>query len=142
MVSNVSGALEAIVERAAEAGFAPERIAEIELCVEEALVNICNYAYPGMAGDIDIEPSSVDESGLFSVVITDSGIPFDPTSVPAPDVSVGDVTAQKVGGMGIHLMKEMTDDLYYCRSEGRNALTLCFRAPGDREEGADEDRLS
>ena len=56
-------------------------------------------------------------------VITDSGTPFDPTSVEDADVTLG-VEDRPVGGLGIFLVRQIMDTVNYERVDGHNILTL------------------
>ena len=51
------------------------------------------------------------------------GIPFNPLETAAPDVS-DDLDSINIGGLGIHLVKNMMDDVYYQRVEGKNKLIM------------------
>ena len=45
---------------AKETGFPPARTQEIELAAEEALVNVCKYAYPQEIGDVELIEKVID----------------------------------------------------------------------------------
>jgi len=94
---------------------------KIELAVVELCVNISRYAYPNGAGEMAIEIETDDRTA--TVMITDEGIPFDPRSVPKPDVSWILATG-RTGGLGIYLARTLTDRFDYKREDGRNVLTL------------------
>ncbi len=95
---------------------------QVNLAVEEAVVNVMNYAYPqGMVGIVLIEAAANDERLKF--VITDSGMPFDPTTRPQVDTSLS-VDERPIGGLGIHLMRQYMDSMNYERIGGQNVLTL------------------
>ncbi len=98
-----------------------EKIPEIELAVEEAFVNICSYAYPEGSGDVEILCKK--DNNKLVIKIIDEGIPFDVSSVPSPDMT-GDISRRKVGGFGIHLIRNIVDELKYRREEKKNILTL------------------
>lgn len=124
---NVPKIVRVTLDCAAILGFPQDRIAEIELAVEEALVNICKYAYPAGEGDVEVEWFFHRRKGLFSVEVSDSGQPFDPTVAALPDTSEPDLMNRKVGGLGIPLLKEMTDCLEYQRINKKNRLRLVFK---------------
>ncbi len=95
---------------------------QVTLAVEEAVVNVINYAYPsGMEGIVMIEAAANDERLKF--VITDSGMPFDPTTRPQVDTSLS-VEERPIGGLGIHLIRHYMDSMNYERINGQNVLTL------------------
>jgi anti-sigma regulatory factor (Ser/Thr protein kinase) len=101
-------------------GFPSARIQDIRLAVEEALVNIFDYAYPGGRGEVDV--NCRDEAGnKYIIEIKDGGAPFDPTKAPEPEVR-GGLQERKPGGLGIHLIKKMIGDVRYRREENENIL--------------------
>ena len=61
-------------------------------------------------------------SGL-KIVITDSGIPFDPTEQEKADISLS-AEERQIGGLGILLVNEIMDTVSYERKDGKNVLTL------------------
>ena len=110
------------------AGFNLSTIRKIVLAVEETIVNIINYAYPSEQGEIEIRVDSVELRGergesCLTITITDSGIAFDPTAVP--DVNTAAAAANRqVGGLGIMLVRQIMDNIYYERKEDKNILKL------------------
>lgn len=115
--------LAAFVEEACEkAGMDASTTMQMNLAMEEAVVNVMNYAYPtGTKGDIDIE-ATINEKGL-TFVIADSGTPFDPTAEKEADTSLS-AEERPIGGLGIFLVKQLMDEVSYERKDGKNRLTL------------------
>ena len=106
-----------------DAGFPDKRVQEIELAVEEALVNIINYAYPDREdGDVEIT-CGLDGDGRYIIEIRDSGIPFDVGAQSDPDLNAS-IAERKIGGLGIFLIRKMADEMYYKREGDQNVLTL------------------
>ena len=106
----------------------PEEIVmPINLALEEAVSNVMLYAYPGKSGQLFVEcnkavshqPSAV--SLIFT--ITDSGVPFDPTQQKEADITLS-AEEREIGGLGIHLVKQIMDEVRYERTEDKNILTL------------------
>lgn len=93
----------------------------INLALEEAVSNVMLYAYPGSSGQVLVEAEHSAEQITFT--ISDSGIPFDPTAQTEPDLTL---TAEErpIGGLGIHLVKQIMDSIRYERKDNRNILTL------------------
>jgi anti-sigma regulatory factor (Ser/Thr protein kinase) len=116
-----------VVECATAAGFPPQRVIEIELAVEEALANICLYAYPTSGGDVEVRCTQ-DEARHFAVELIDSGIPFDMLARPAPEVMM-DVAQRQIGGLGIPLIRALMDNATYHREGTRNILRLTALLP-------------
>ena len=94
----------------------------INLALEEAVSNIMLYAYPeGEKGEIHIEARKEDNRITF--VITDSGKPFDPTAVAEPDITLS-AEDRAIGGLGIHLVKQIMDSVKYEYIDGKNILVM------------------
>lgn len=123
---SLRGLLRLVSDFAAAHRFPEARIREIELATEEALLNILDHAYPGDArGDIEVRCERLDDSGL-RIRITDAGIPFDPLSLPDPDMACPP-TERNPGGLGVFLIRRMVDGIRYHRSGDRNVLTFVAR---------------
>jgi anti-sigma regulatory factor (Ser/Thr protein kinase) len=113
------------VECATAEGFPSQRVTEIELAVEEALANICLYAYPDSSGEVEVRCVR-DETQHFLIELIDTGVPFDLLARSAPDLTVG--TAQRqIGGLGIPLILALMDHVTYYREGDRNILRLAVR---------------
>ena len=95
---------------------------KLRLAVEEAVVNVINYAYPtGTEGNVTIKMMS-DGNKLLCQII-DAGVPFDPTAKKKVDTTLS-VEERQIGGLGIHLVRELMDSINYEREDGKNILTL------------------
>lgn len=99
----------------------PKRIMHLELAVEEAVINICQYAYKVPPGDLLI--SVAREENRFIVVFVDSGVPFDPLALETPDIKA-DIGDREIGGLGIFLIRRIMDEVHYKRQGPQNILTL------------------
>lgn len=94
----------------------------LNLALEEAVVNVMNYAYPNdKVGNIAIEAYANEKRIKF--VITDNGIPFDPTSTVEPDITA-ELEDRAIGGLGIFLVTHLMDSVDYERANGENILVL------------------
>ena len=95
------------------------------LVVEELGLNVINHAYRGQSGEFEIIITS--EEQAITVEIIDNGPPFNMLQdAPAPDVEA-EIEERPIGGLGIHLVKTMMDELYYKRDQERNHLILVKR---------------
>ena len=115
--------LNAFVDEVCEtAGLDMSTTMKINLAIEEAVVNVMNYAYPqGSKGDVTIEAKSDGKEMTF--IITDTGKPFDPTAKPEVDITLS-AEDRAIGGLGIHLIRQIPDRINYERTDGHNILTL------------------
>jgi serine/threonine-protein kinase RsbW len=126
-IDSLPRALALVVECATAAGFPPQRVKEIELAVEEALANICLYAYPNSNGEVEVRCTQ-DETRHLLIELIDSGIPFDMLARPAPDFTV-DAAQRPIGGWGIPLIRALMDNATYQREGARNILRLTVLLP-------------
>jgi len=126
-IDSLPRGLALVVECATAAGFPPQRVIEIELAVEEALANICLYAYPDRRGEVEVRCLQ-DEMRYFSIELIDSGIPFNMLARPAPDFTV-DATQRPLGGLGIPLIRALMDNAAYHREGAQNILRLTALLP-------------
>ena len=95
---------------------------KLNLAIEEAVVNVMNYAYPqDTVGDINIEAKGDDNQLEF--IISDTGTPFDPTAKAEVDTTLS-AEERPIGGLGIHLVRQIMDGVTYERKDNKNILTL------------------
>ena len=122
--------LNAFVEEVCEAlGFEKMVAMQIKVAVEEAVVNVMKYAYPaGQRGDVTVEAASNDVRLKFTII--DSGQPFDPTVQPDVDTTIS-AKERKIGGLGIHIMRQNMDSINYERIDNLNVLTLRKRVKNE-----------
>lgn len=105
-----------------EQGIDMDTTFSLNLAVEEAVVNVMDYAYPEeTVGYVDIQIDS--DHGNITFVISDSGIPFDPTQKEEVDTTLS-AEERKVGGLGIHLVRKIMDSVDYKYIDNKNILTL------------------
>lgn len=102
----------------------------LNLAVEEAVVNVINYAYPkGTEGDIEINitnspiPDLSESSTEVIFTIIDQGVPFDPTTHDEADTT-SELEERQIGGLGIHLIRNIMDRVEYQRDGNSNKLTM------------------
>ena len=95
---------------------------KMNLAIEEAVVNVMNYAYPaGTKGDVIIDAQA--GSDWLKFIISDNGAPFDPTAKAEVDTTLS-AEERGIGGLGIHLIRQLMDGINYERIDGRNVLAL------------------
>jgi serine/threonine-protein kinase RsbW len=114
----------ALVDRfGADHKFANEVIVALNVSLDEILNNIISYAYED-SGRHDIVVRLELRGGNVEVVVEDDGKPFDPLAVPAPDLNS---KPRPDGGVGLHFVRSLTDELTYLRRGGINQLRLVKR---------------
>lgn len=96
---------------------------KIKLILDEIFSNIVSYGYrPGDPPDI-IRIEMTLRDGKFTAVINDGGIPFNPLEYNQADITLP-AEKRPIGGLGIHLIRNLTGELSYERKENRNVF--CF----------------
>ncbi len=98
-------------------------VKQFTLALEEALVNIIQYAYNHPPGLIEIECQLEKEKGKVSFALRDEGVAFNPL-VHKSATSEQSIEERKEGGLGIFFMKKMTDAITYERIQDANVLVL------------------
>ena len=104
-----------------EAGVSMALVASINLALEEAATNVVLYDYQEGKGTIDIDASYTPQYIKF--IISDSGIPFDPTQKEDADITLS-AEERPIGGLGIYLVRKIMDTVSYERVDGHNILKL------------------
>ena len=97
----------------------PEFRHDLKLVCEELLANIINYGYDRNT-DNRINIELIADSSSVHITFTDSGVAFNPLDKTMP-VAADDLSE---GGVGILLVKSLTDQQHYERREGFNVLTV------------------
>ncbi len=105
-----------------EAGMDMATTMSLNLALEEAVVNVMSYAYPqGTVGTVDIDAEANGQEIAF--ILSDSGSAFDPTQKEEVDTTLS-AEERSIGGLGIHLIRQIMDDVKYERKDDKNILTL------------------
>ena len=95
------------------------------LTVEEMGSNIVKYAYDD-SDEHEIHLHMVANQDVVEITFEDDGHPFDPTQQPPPDMEKI-VAAPKSGGLGIELVRRISEKMHYFRQNNRNRLTVAIR---------------
>jgi len=103
-------------------GIDEDAFAGLDLAVDEILTNVVSYAFrDGARHRIDVE---LDLSGeRLSIEIRDDGIPFNPLDIPPPKLD-GELGEREVGGLGMHFVRNIADEITYRREANWNILSL------------------
>ncbi|ABS55678.1 putative anti-sigma regulatory factor, serine/threonine protein kinase [Methanoregula boonei 6A8] len=117
----VPGVAVAIEEFMKGTGFSVQAILDIQLALEEVIANSVEHGYQGSEGEIAICCEFRD--GVLTVEISDRAPAFNPLVVADPDIT-SPLEERKIGGLGIYLVRQVTDTVAYRYNEGKNILTL------------------
>jgi sigma-B regulation protein RsbU (phosphoserine phosphatase) len=98
-------------------------IPTLNMALDDLLNNVVQYAFPNDPTEHTIEVEGEVRDEYVALTITDDGIPFNPLTVATPDLSLL-LHEREIGGLGIHLVRSMFDEVTYHRNVGRNVLTV------------------
>ena len=121
-ISEITRLYEFIEELGNDFSLSTDIVFNLNLVLEEAVVNIINYAYPNEEHQ-SIYLSARMHEGSIVLVLTDTGKEFDPTAAPEADVTLS-ADDRQIGGLGIFLIRQIMNEVKYERIEGKNVLTL------------------
>jgi anti-sigma regulatory factor (Ser/Thr protein kinase) len=115
-------ASEAISEFLSEHGAPADAVYLADLTLEELVTNIVKYGYDD-ENEHRIDITVVLDDGGMRLCICDDGHPFNPLDAPDPDTTLA-AEDRPIGGLGIHLVRKMTDQVEYERRDDRNFVTI------------------
>lgn len=108
-------------------GLAKAELHDLNVAIDEVVSNIIAYAYEqGEHGEIVVRLTHHPDEVLAD--IEDAGRAFDPTRFPPPDLR-GTLKERRVGGVGIHFVRELMDEVIYSRDGSKNRLRLRKKLP-------------
>ncbi|MBO6168695.1 MAG: SpoIIE family protein phosphatase [Bacteroidales bacterium] len=118
-ISKLAGFVEAV---AGDAKIDSSLALNLNLALEEAVTNVVMYAYTdGADGPVEIDAAV--RPGEIVFTVSDTGKAFDPTAAPEVDITKS-ADERKIGGLGIHLVRKLMDDVTYKRENAKNVLTM------------------
>jgi anti-sigma regulatory factor (Ser/Thr protein kinase) len=101
--------------------------ADVTLALEELFINIVRHGYPD-GGEHSIHVEINVGGSAITMTVEDKGLPFNPMDVPLPD-TILPIGERQVGGLGIHIIRSLTDSVSYEWSEGTNRTVMTKRRP-------------
>jgi sigma-B regulation protein RsbU (phosphoserine phosphatase) len=112
-------------------GLDEERLGELCLIVEELVCNVRSHSGLGAGDELSLGLERF--SDRVELVCSDAGRPFDPLTQSRGAELGLDTDAAAIGGLGVHLVKRLTDEQFYRREDGHNILRLRIGlAPAER----------
>ncbi|HLW27878.1 MAG TPA: ATP-binding protein [Kiloniellales bacterium] len=116
----------AVEDFCADQGVPMQAAYHLNLVLDELVTNIVSYGYDEGSGEREIRISLKREPAAVQVGVEDDGRPFNPLEVAQPDVDAP-VETRPIGGLGVHFLRTLMDELCYRRENERNKL--CFKKP-------------
>jgi serine/threonine-protein kinase RsbW len=95
---------------------------DLNLALEEAVANVISHAYEDRQEHQIIITVTLEDMDI-TVGVEDDGRPFNPLEFPEPDLT-RPLEEKSLGGLGIHLIRNLTDRLDYKREEAKNLLVM------------------
>jgi len=118
-----------VTKAARDSGFGEDDVFHIQMAVDEACANIVEHSYgPARSGDILLVClcGPIED---FQIEIMDQGLPFEPESIPLPQVDSGnfDLDSLQVGGLGLYFMRKLMDEVSFDFDTRGNRLKMVKR---------------
>ena len=107
-------------------GLATDLLLRLNLMLEELATNSINYSLSGLA-EPQLQLQLAVEEGFVVARLEDNGAAYNPfTQAPEPDTT-SELAKRRIGGLGVHLTKKLSDRYAYQRIDQRNRIILHCR---------------
>ena len=116
--TGLANLLDALEAHLLAAGAPISAVSAVMIAADEVLSNALDHS-----GAQAIAVTAGVRAGRVTATVTDDGAPFDPTSAPAPDTGLS-IDERKIGGLGVHLVRQLMDEVRYERVDGHNKLSF------------------
>ena len=121
----LEGILDAVEDFGEREDWPPAVTFKVKLAIEELGLNVAKHGRVDKIPDLEITVTSQPE--VLTIDIEDDGRAFDPLNdAPEPDLT-SPIEDRPIGGLGIHFVREMMDEMTYRRVDGKNCLALTLR---------------
>ena len=115
----------AVEDLGEQEGWSSKLLFRVNLVLEELGLNVMTHGQARGAGELEITLTS-DETAV-TIELVDDGPRFDPLQdAPRPDPTAS-LEERPVGGLGVHLVRTLMDEVHYRYERGKNRLTLVTR---------------
>ena len=106
-----------------EQGIAADEAARILILLEELMTNLIKYGYPDRAEPGRAEIVLALDGNRLEIEFIDDGCEFDPFAAPPPNLD-GALEERPIGGLGLHLLRSLSDEARYERRNDNNVIRL------------------
>jgi serine/threonine-protein kinase RsbW len=103
----------------------------LSVALDELLTNTVWHGLPDVGSEVTVEVEL--HPDRLTITVSDNGRPFDPFGRPAPDTTLP-VGERPIGGLGIHLVRQLVEDVTYQRRADRNVVIMTKRLAGDPQQ--------
>lgn len=114
--------VDAVDKFARQHHLAADIVSDVQIALDEVLTNIVDYGYADEAKH-EIRVCLRVVHGVLEITVEDDGVPFNPLESAEPDTSAS-LQERKIGGVGLHFVKNLMDEVGYDRVGDRNRLFL------------------
>jgi anti-sigma regulatory factor (Ser/Thr protein kinase) len=121
-IERLAGIVEAF---GAQHGLPAAVLFQLNVALDEILTNVISYGYEDDGAHQVVVRMALDGDWL-RVEVEDDGRPFDPLQVPEPDLAAG-IDRPGNGGLGMHFVRSMMDEVAYRREDARNIFSMAKR---------------
>ena len=121
-LARIAAAVENLAE---QENWPPDFLFKVNLVLEEFGINIMTYGYDDGLHDFQIKLTS--ETDTVTIEFIDDGKPFNPLEDNPEADTETNVDDRPIGGLGLFLIKEMTEEFSYRREDSRNHSTMVMR---------------
>lgn len=126
-MANLGAIIDFVAQAVQKAYLDEQDIFEVQMAVDEACTNIIEHAYGDAPGDIYLGCQVA--PGECVITIRDRGRPFDPESVPPPDLT-GDLKNRRVGGLGLYFMRKLMDEVRFSFNPDKGNQVVMIKRAG------------
>ena len=113
---------DAVEAYTASRGVSPEKAVLLVVALDEILTNILSHGALAAGMTVDVK---VDVQGeALTATVEDPGPAFDPLQEAPPPVLAGNLDERPIGGLGLHIVKTIVQEIAYERKVGRNRLVM------------------
>ncbi len=109
-------------EWAGRIGLPDDSVSRINVCLDEMFTNIVSYGFKDNS-EHTVHFMLNGDDHVVTIKIEDDGIPFNPLERADPELPVN-IDSAKIGGLGIHIIKNLMDSVCYERKQYNNKLTF------------------
>ena len=120
-ISQIGKLTETVLKFGRDNRLSDDFINDIRLVLEELVTNIISYAFEDKKEHLITLKMAIKPDDIFVAELRDDGKCFDPTKYCNPDVEKP-FDERDIGGMGIHLVHQLMDELEYRRERGENIV--------------------